>query len=250
MDKIWKYLDLAKFISMLANDGLYFACPIDFHDPYEGYLPQTHVKAMLELSENFVTKEREIFKQAIAEQPTPSAVKLEKTFDEGMNTFLSKSKAALSTTARKFGVSCWHKSPHESEAMWNLYSSSGHCIAIESTRAQLRDSIIEKDGVYIEDVRYADFETDPIEKGHKHYALVMKRKSFEHEKELRAFKLLREEGKGQFLKCDLSILINAIHISPSSPPFLLDAVNSLCSGKIAKITKPTTRSKLLDKPSY
>ena len=65
--------------------------------------------------------------------------------------------------ASKFGVSCWHESEHESDAMWKLYSASGQGIAIESTIGQLRTCFGNREGLLIDRVRYMDFDRDPIE---------------------------------------------------------------------------------------
>ena len=116
------------------------------------------------------------------------------SFDDGMKRYVEQSKKALTEASLKFGVSCWHKNEYESEAMWRLHSSE--CIAVESTIGQLHSSIKNQGNVIIENVRYMDFENDQIEKGYKHYGLFLKRKSFEHEKEVRAVLLLNGEGKG------------------------------------------------------
>lgn len=44
--KIWRYMDLAKFTHMLATQSLYFACTTQMTDPYEGWLPRSHIAAM------------------------------------------------------------------------------------------------------------------------------------------------------------------------------------------------------------
>lgn len=36
-EKIWRYMDLAKFFSLLSKKELYFPNPKKFSDPYEGY---------------------------------------------------------------------------------------------------------------------------------------------------------------------------------------------------------------------
>jgi len=38
-------MDLARFISLLVTESLYFACPSEFDDPYEGSLPRSHIRA-------------------------------------------------------------------------------------------------------------------------------------------------------------------------------------------------------------
>ena len=38
-------MDLAKFISLLVTESLYFACPSEFDDPFEGYYLKSHFEA-------------------------------------------------------------------------------------------------------------------------------------------------------------------------------------------------------------
>ncbi len=40
--KIWRYMDLAKFISIMSNKSLYFTSFSKFDDPYECYLPEVY----------------------------------------------------------------------------------------------------------------------------------------------------------------------------------------------------------------
>jgi hypothetical protein len=44
--KIWKYMDLAKFLALLTTSSLYFASPARFQDFSEGSLPKSHVEAV------------------------------------------------------------------------------------------------------------------------------------------------------------------------------------------------------------
>jgi hypothetical protein len=93
-----------------------------------------------------------------------------------------------------------------------------------------------------------DFANDQIEKGHKHYGLFLKRKSFEHERELRATVLLKTEGRGTFVACDLDTLITKVHISPIAPAYLEGVVRDICSASVRKLGKPIMKSPLYDKP--
>jgi hypothetical protein len=123
----------------------------------------------------------------------------------------------------KFGVSCWHINEHESEAMWQLYTTAGQGVAIESTKARL-ERALRGEGIIVDLVRYMDFESDEIEKGHKHYGLFLKRKSFAHEQELRATIRLPTPGTGTAVPCDLNALIAQIHVFPKAPLYYAEAV--------------------------
>jgi len=246
--KIWRYMDLAKFISLLVTESLYFVCPLKFNDPYEGFLPKSHIEAESEALEPIV-QDIILVRNQLADQFSDS-IDLQQLDTKIDN--LSLLKEAWREASRKFGVSCWHKSEYESEAMWKLYSTSGQGIAIESTIGQLTLSLKNIKGVIIDNVRYRDFDKDPVEKGHKHYRLFLKRKSFEYEKELRATVLLpnEKEGEGDYIKCDLNTLITHIHVSPFAPNYFKDAVETICLGEFHGFKKTVIKSNLFNTPTY
>ena len=161
------------------------------------------------------------------------------------NSLLDEQQAHFSS----YGVNCWHKNPHESDAMWKLYSASGQGVAIESTIGQLKDSVQPHQNLEIGSVVYLDENESSKELG-KLDVLLWKRKSFEHEKELRAIIPLKTPKESIFIKCDLEKLINQIHISPLAKPYFIDIVEALCEGQITGLQKPIKRSGLLDKPDY
>ncbi len=131
--KIWKYMDLGKFISLLTTKCLYFACPSQFQDLSEGTLPKTHVDALSKmLQEQFVKPTLSLRQQFAA--LSPAALQ---EFDDITRKGAVDLRDASRTATLRFGVSCWHKSEYESEAMWKLYAAAGQGIAIESTIGQL-----------------------------------------------------------------------------------------------------------------
>ena len=243
-EKIWRYMDLAKFVSLLSSEALYFACPHELADPFEGWYPKSHVEAFSSMTEQYLGQMLATRDEMVARLPGINVNGL----NDAINTARERFKKSFDEVKLKFGMSCWHKNEWESEAMWKLYSASGHGIAIESTRHQLGESILEKEHLIVGDVRYMDFENDPIEKGHEHYGLFLKGKSFEHERELRATVLLKQEGKGELVKCDLDVLISQVRVSPFAPKYFKDAVEKICSREVRKLRKPVLQSSLFDKP--
>jgi len=242
---IWKYMDFAKFAYLVTTRSLHFACPSRFQDPYEGLLPRSHIEAESKMLRRYVD-DMIALRPAFAEQ---SKISLE-LFDNILEKFAREVRGAHEEAAAAFGVCCWHKSEYESAAMWRLYSASGQGIAIESTIGRLKASLGDTAGLQIDSVRYMDFDEDPIEKGHKHYALFIKRKCFEYEKELRATVLLPVKGEGISLPCDLGVLIKAIHVSPLVEEYVTRAVENLCAGKVHSLRVPVLQSKLFDRPDY
>ncbi len=179
-------MDLAKLVSVLANEALYFPCPNEFEDPFEGFYPISHTKAFSALMQNYLDQMLATRDSLVSRYPGINKEALINTVSSANEAF----RKAFDEVRLKFGVTCWHKSETESAALWKLYAASGQGIAIESTSVQLRASLSEEKSLVVDDVRYLDFENDEIQKGHKHYGLFLKRKSFEHERELRATILL------------------------------------------------------------
>jgi len=70
--KIWRYIDLGKFASLLATEKLYFACPCEFEDPYEGFVPKSHVEAELRIFQEQVNQLLLLTKQLAAQSASPN----------------------------------------------------------------------------------------------------------------------------------------------------------------------------------
>jgi hypothetical protein len=121
--------------------------------------------------------------------------------------------------------------------MWKLYAAAGVGVAIESTKARL-ESALNGDGIFVDPVRYMDFENDEIEKGHRHLMPFIKRKSFAHEQELRAIILLPKSRAGTLVSCDMDALIARIHISPHVPRYYAGAVRYIVERADPKIAAP------------
>lgn len=242
--KIWRYMDLTRFTSLLTSRSLYFACPTELRDPYEGLVPKSYAEALSTGLQAMVDDLRALRAQLV------SLGRDTRQLDEAFATLPQRMAAAPKEAASQFGISCWHENEHESDAMWKLYSASGLGIAIESTVEQLRASIGDRKDLLIDRVRYADFDHDGVEKGHRHYHLFMKRKSFEHEKEVRATILLPERGKGVFIKCDLDVLVTSVHVSPLVEKYVKDVIEALCVGSTQALKKPVHQSSLYCAPDY
>ncbi len=73
---------------------------------------------------------------------------------------------------------------HESAAMWKLYAQTNEAVAIQSTYQKLASCLPEN--VFVGVVHYIDYETQWLPEGNAMWPFVHKRKSFEHERELRA----------------------------------------------------------------
>jgi len=138
-------------------------------------------------------------------------------------------------------------------------------VAIKSTFKRLKDSFLphKDDDIFIGKVKYIDYTRDVIPKGNIFNPFLYKRKSFEHERELRAILLkfapqhetveipiLYVDPKwfGVYVKTDLDILIDSIVVSPSVPDWFIDLVTSI--GKKYGVQKKVESSELSKEPPY
>ncbi|WP_066165015.1 DUF2971 domain-containing protein [Aliarcobacter cryaerophilus] len=251
--KIWRYMDLAKFISLLSNKALYFTCANNFQDKYEFFIPEIYLKEIKNKRIELITKRSENIKKILEKNKmiNPSG------YDDAINSIDKMLKIDIANInnntiekeiKQKFGVSCWHINDCENEALWKIYTNQGQGIAIETSVEQLKQSLQFNRKITFDKVRYEDFNTSTFEKNHENYWLYIKRKAFEYEKEYRASVLLDEKdyGKGCFVKFDLNILVEKIHISPLMPKYFLDSIKYLCQGELFFLKDRIVQSKLYD----
>ncbi|RXF00398.1 DUF2971 domain-containing protein [Pseudoalteromonas sp. PS5] len=294
---IWRYLSLDKFIDLLHSQSLYFAPLSSFakSDPFEGRLPPQVEQRLLNeaLSEpnaciREIKKELdERLKQATAEEREhPDIKETLKTINAQNESLISSAKATfnafLNFRAKATSVNCWHINHYESEAMWNLYSDSGKGIAIKSSIQKLIDSVAHsKEDITLSKVHYySDSEFNNIELGN--YKQPFKRKSFEHEKEIRLMvfnasrdwfeNFLKKNNsispntaaeldskiekfqEAHKIKVDLGTLIEELYISPYVGEPFNTAVKSLINtyrGSVPSLQNlpNPVESKLLNPPS-
>lgn len=213
--KIWRYLDFTKFVALLDSRSLFFVTADQLDDPFEG-----------KYSKKNVEMRKVVYKKLI---PDEQIVKLGDT----LNNF---SDALKNFTV----INSWHLSEYESAAMWKLYLKSGEGVAIQSTYNRLAESFKDfQDDIFIGCIHYIDYETDWLPEGNSFYPFLHKRKSFEHERELRAVfqKIPTADGKLDFSKkifgkginipVNLDTLIERIYISPEAEAWFVGLVTSI-----------------------
>jgi len=100
---------------------------------------------------------------------------------------------------------------------------------------QLKKSIIDDEKVFIGKVKYIDYKTGFIDQQNVFSAFMHKRKSFEHEKEIRAIVSKYPPGgledppketilDGIPIKVNIELLIQKIHVAPNAPTWFSDLV--------------------------
>lgn len=230
--RLWRYMDFTKFVSLVSSNGLFFCRSDLFQDPYEG----SYSKANISLRP-------QVYKE-IPEDQRESMINQMSSFSRGLREWTY--------------ISCWHANEFESAAMWDLYAKTNEAVAIETSYDKLRNVLPER--VFLGCVRYIDYDTDWLPEGNTFYPFMHKRKSFEHEREVRALiqdidstigKL--EVGKannqsGQLVPIEVNGLISAIHVAPTSPYWLVDLVAEVASKY--EVSAGVRRSDLYSEPVF
>lgn len=238
-EKIWRYLDLPKFASMLMRRAIFLARAELLGDPWEGAVGRATHEARAQFAGWF----RERYKMDF---PTPHP-------------------SALLRGREITAVSCWHMSACESAAMWSMYGPQ--CIAIQSRYCLLRNQFAPFQHVppepppeilFLGLVRYIDYDRTPIPDGNAMWPIIHKRESYAHEREVRLVAdrfgeycrlaeqshpkpkdgglwSLYDAGKidvfdagGLSVPVDLDTLIERVYIAPQQPEWFAQLVRDLC----------------------
>ncbi|HBG26407.1 MAG: hypothetical protein A2Y10_06430 [Planctomycetes bacterium GWF2_41_51] len=201
---VWRYMPMDKFLFLVTTSKLYFCRSDRFKDPWEGTWPKQIIDSM---------RSDEVLQQN------------------------SENKDALLRLSDAFKniiyLNCWYCGSHQSAAMWELYGMSGASIAIKSTIEKLKKGILCKENVYIGKVEYIDYEKDTLHELNSLLPYFIKRKSFEHEQEVRILMIdIPEAGtridknlkEGVLVNIDFKTLIDVVYISPSAPKWLKNTI--------------------------
>jgi len=249
--KIWQYMELAEFVSMLHRKALFFIKANKLRDPYEGIIPQ---------SNNNTTKSSEYNKHEEVEERQNF-----QSHDQS-NHFVQRLPQTMLQQFQLYRelvlINPWHYNEYESAAMWNLYSHENAGIAIQSTTTKLSKCFGDNndDTIWIGKVQYLDFSKDWMNEWNNLFqAFVTKRKSFEYENEIRAVTCLPDDrlssewitktpnresvssskrhianpgdltDKGKYVNANLQTLIEKIYIAPYAESWFEEVIESLLS---------------------
>jgi hypothetical protein len=239
--QLWRYVDLAKYLSLLSTQALWFSRADLLGDRFEGSIS----KATMEQRE-----------KAYSEFP-------------GLLRSMDQLAESRRKALRFHFISCWHCSERESAAMWRLYMKD-HGIAIVTTYDRMRSALGGEDEIYVGFVRYIDYDSQVIPEGNWLWPYMHKRRSFEHEHEVRAI-LTRwplnldpppKEGEGErsvidwdrptlpgvAVPVDIPALIQEVRIIPDAPSWFADVVQDVT--RRYDFNFPVTPSELGGDPLY
>lgn len=215
--RLWRYVDFTKFVSFLDTGSLFFSRADLLGDPFEGSYPLANVR------------DSTIYEQVLP----PGTSGNQRLEDLGRD---------LREMVKRFRngvfVNCWHMNPHESAAMWKLYLKSEEGLAIQSTKQRFSEAFSQaKEEVYLAEIRYLDYECERFLDPSLLAPFLHKRKSFEHERELRVFtwdfSCLDTDcppspaPPGIPIAVNPQSLLERVHIAPNAPGWFFELVRSV-----------------------
>lgn len=204
--RVWRYMDLPKFIWLLKSSRLYMSRLDRLGDPYEGSLTSKTIEGI------------DLFLRQRGAKENWS----------GMSKFYRQNQA---TTY----VSCWHMNEQESEAMWRLYCGDAHGVAIRTTYDHLVGAIETEHEIYVGCVKYIDYEREWFPDANAFHPVMNKRLAFEHEREVRLvtspsrFRASPPDPtpEGLFVSWDSDVRVERLFVDPYAPAYFFHAVESV-----------------------
>lgn len=219
--RLWRYMDFAKFVTLLDQKGLYFPRADTLEDRFEGAIGIASREQAWD--DHYVARFREIVESGMPDNPVPHLTP--EIIEADARRLLADMKSA-NHRSRSMLVSCWHANSGESEALWRLYCPPPIAgVAIRSSGAALWNATAHESTAVVGRVHYVDFRTSFAS---REQAIFCKRSSLSHEREVRAVLTNDPDAPvfGKVLSCDLEQLIDSVVVSPFAPPWFLDTVVS------------------------
>ncbi|MHB1955374.1 MAG: DUF2971 domain-containing protein [Sulfobacillus sp.] len=240
--RLWRYMDLAKYLWLLQCRSLYFCRLDELGDDFEG----SHTKPNVQRVVRTLTE---------ANRP-PETIQTSRN-----------SIAAVSQQVRRCTfVSCWHMSDSESDVMWRLYAGEAG-VAVATTVERLISALDTEVPIYIGSIEYIDYEKDlfgdtrmlpegQLLAGNLFLPVFHKRLFFKEDNEVRAIIARLPVGEnadgpapeGLAIKASLEDLIESVYVSPLRPPWFHQVVAEVL--KIYGIRASVLPSRMTQQPSF
>jgi hypothetical protein len=228
--RVWRYLDLAKFIWLIENQKLYLSGVDSLNDSHEGATPKFLAadfdRQLLGVRQYQLLREfgsdlgREKFK-----------MELPQLIEQNRQMRIHRQK-----DRQHLYVNCWYLGNPESEAMWRLYCPDNNGVAIQTSYRKLVKSIESDSELYIGRVTYIDYESQGFPLDNFFYPVMHKRISFAHEQEVRLVKVRVPDNwgtpqeicpRGLAVDWPLEPTIEAIYVAPYAPEYFYDVVRTI-----------------------
>ena len=228
-------MSFAKFMSMLDSRTLFLSSITRVDDEFEGSLPSGNVFLNSWIRERTAPANRQ--------EGSPDGEEFAKR------------------RRRSVVVNCWHRSEHESAAMWRLYAGGPEGVAVRTTAADLRGCFLESPPTWMLPVRYIDFDEDTVDEINDFSRYLVKRKSFEFESEVRVirFDVPMKDGEidlspesfrrpGVRDRVDLDLLIGEVIVAPGAGSWFFELVTDVTTRHVPGAA--VSRSSLDRQPAW
>ncbi|GAB7534189.1 DUF2971 domain-containing protein [Burkholderia sp. 3C] len=263
--RLWRYMDLSKFASMLQSSAVHFARADQLGDPFEGSVGPANVNvdsylATLTPKDLESTRERVLQGKWSEERFPFERLSDDERFRGRVEYYLNLGSHNREAMTREVYISCWHMNELESAAMWKLYSRSSDSVCVQVRFDQLFENLSINYGATIlaSEVTYVDLATHRMDESNAFIPLVHKRSSFSHERELRYLiwphgnqinNGLSNNGVGPIaVPINLNLTIESIRVNPEAPEWFRSVVESLAMKY--GLDAPVTSSSLNGTPLF
>lgn len=240
-ERLWRYVDFAKFVDLLETQRLFFSRADQFDDAFEG------ASGLAERQKEWDEFYLEYFRNAIRFPPENAPSPPEDVVEREAKRLLGDIKRAIKGERETTFVSCWHSNSGESEALWRLYCPNGSTgVLIETTADRLLDSLDALD-VELGRVQYLDYKKSF---SGFHDRIFWKRKSLSHECEVRAVNKMhfKENSTGLSRIVDVERMCISIIPSPFAGAWFPDLLKAVIVRYGYNI--PVGKSELLGEPFF
>lgn len=263
--RLWRYMDLSKFASMLQSSAVHFSRADRLGDPFEGSVGPANVNVdsyFETLTPEDLERVRERVLQGKWSEGNFPFERLsdDERFRGRVQYHLSLGTHNREAMTREVYISCWHMNELESAAMWKLYSRSSDSVCVQVRFDQLFENLSANYSgtVLASEVTYVDLATHYMDVSNAFIPLVHKRSSFSHERELRYLiwrhanqigNGLSDNGAGPIaVPIDLNRTIESIRVNPEAPEWFRVVVESLA--RKYSVDAPVTSSSLNGTPLF
>ena len=233
---LWRYMDLAKLLALISKRSLFFPSLDKLGDRFEGRWSEPTL-AMIRDRDELWSRDRGDH-VVVEDKRTDQRLEFPKqdpdwSIDETIHHWNLTIRDGASRDSTF--VNCWYEEAEESEAMWKLFASQQYGVAVRTTPTHLLCSFTEQLPDYFGRVSYIAYDQHlmPVT---EFPPVFFKRRAFMHEREVRAViapehRVEKAEKKyhspGVECPIDPERLIQAVVVSPYSPAWLLDVVQSV-----------------------
>lgn len=268
--KVFRYMDLAKFLSLIHQKSIFFARASSYEDSLEGMptdLDEFLGSDMAELldvalnsswpsmspdtSEEGIRKKKELAEKAKLNYENRTIKTIFGLQKASEFTDYSSVQKAVSNWV---DVSCWHTdaSDVESMAMWKIYGGGSASVCVESTVGEVIRSmdIAPEFNIYAGVVSYIDYKNDHVGVDDPLKFFFNKSQYYAFEKELRFvlhstltkdLNATRDE-LGTSVGVDPRVLIKGVMVSPAASKWFFDLIELVM--KDSGYSVPVSRSKI------